>query len=111
MALAEAENPFIFPLYTFFFHVPVIHTHSGLDGDYASYDNGHYITVARTVGGSYLGAGLGAAQAHILKKKKKKKLISIVSFTSYPGAGLGATQARILKSGDLYSDKSYLYGD
>ena len=43
------------------------HTHSGLDGDYSGYDNGHYITVARTVGGSYLGAGLGAAQAHILK--------------------------------------------
>ena len=47
------------------------HTHSGLDGDYSGYDNGHYITVARTVGGSYLGAGLGAAQAQTLNPKPK----------------------------------------
>jgi amino acid transporter len=44
---------YIFPIMAF----------SGLDGNFANYDNGHYISVARAVGGSYLGAALGAAQS------------------------------------------------
>jgi amino acid transporter len=35
---------------------------SGLDGDYASFDNGHYITVARQVCGPYYAYALGLAQ-------------------------------------------------
>jgi amino acid transporter len=35
---------------------------SGLDGDYAAFDNGHYIAVARNVCGEYFGWALGLAQ-------------------------------------------------
>ena len=35
---------------------------SGLDGDYSSFDNGHYITVARNVCGEKFGYALGLAQ-------------------------------------------------